>query len=387
VTAETSDPPDGRIQRDQDGRPSGTLHEGAMDLVARLIPPPSSDDWLAALVDAQAYLHSLGITGWQDAIVEQDAHGMDAADVYRDAAAAGHLTARVVGALWWQRDRGAEQITELKQRRERAGHGLFRATSVKIMQDGIVENYTAGMLEPYLDRHGRPTDNAGLSFVDPTALRQYVTALDADGFQVHFHAIGDRAVREALDAVAAARKANGPNDHRHHLAHIEVIHPDDRPRFAELDVAANMQPLWAANEPQMVEMTIPFLGAARSTSLYPFGDLAASGAAICAGSDWPVSTPDPWPAIHVAVNRRLPEASDGDAPLLPEQALDLATAVHAYTAGSARINHLDDAGVIEVGRLADLVVTDRDPFAGPADEIGTTRVLQTYVGGHRVFAE
>jgi len=254
-----------------------------------------------------------------------------------------------------------------------------------IMQDGVAENFTAAMLDPYLNDVGEPTENAGLSFVDPEALRGYVTALDAAGFQVHIHAIGDRAVREALDAYAAARERNGANDHRHHIAHLQVIHPDDRGRFAELGVAANMQALWAAHEPQMDELTIPFLGAERARWQYPFGDLAAAGARLCAGSDWPVSTPDPWAAIHVAVNRRLPDGSDeGPGAFLPEQAIDLATAVEAYTAGSAWVNHRDDAGRIEVGSLADLVVTDRDPFAGPAGEIGATRVVQTYVGGRRV---
>jgi predicted amidohydrolase YtcJ len=386
IDAATPDPPDGRIERDPAGRPTGTLHEGAMELVGRLLPRPTYADWMAALLDAQAYLHSLGITGWQDAIVGEYANIDDVADVYVDAAADGRLTARVTGALWWDRARGDEQIRDLRARRERFSNGRFRATSVKIMQDGVPENFTAGMIEPYLDATGRPTQNAGLSFVDPDALCGYVTALDAAGFQVHVHAIGDRAVREALDAFEAARDANGPNDRRHHIAHVQVIHPDDRGRFAALGVAANLQALWAVHEPQMDDLNIPFLGPERAAWQYPFGDLAASGARLCAGSDWPVSSPDPWAAIHVAVNRRLYGEADGDpGPFLPEQALDLATAVRAYTAGSAWVNHLDDAGTIEVGQLADLAVTDRDPFAGPLDRIGATRVVQTYVDGRRVY--
>jgi predicted amidohydrolase YtcJ len=383
IDAATPDPPHGRIERDAAGRPTGTLHEGAMDLVARLLPSPTYADWMGALLDAQAYLHALGVTGWQDAIVGEYAGVEDVSDVYLDAAADGRLTARVIGALWWDRERGDEQIRELRARRERLTNGRFRATSVKIMQDGIAENFTAGMIEPYLDAAGRPTGNPGLSFVDPDALRDYVTELDASGFQVHVHAIGDRAVRETLDAFAAARRANGPGDGRHHIAHLQVIHPDDRSRFAALGVAANLQALWAVHEPQMDELNIPVLGPERAGWQYPFADLAASGARLCAGSDWPVSSPDPWAAIHVAVNRRLYEDTDAAA-FLPEQALDLATAVNAYTAGSAWVNHLDDAGAIEVGRLADLVVTDRDPFAGPAAEIGSTRVVQTFVGGRRV---
>jgi predicted amidohydrolase YtcJ len=254
---------------------------------------------------------------------------------------------------------------------------------VKIMQDGIAENFTAAMLSPYHDRAA----GSGLSFVDPAALAGYVTELDALGFQVHFHALGDRAVREALDAVAAARAKNGWRDTRPHLAHVQVVHPDDVPRFRALGASANIQALWAAHEPQMDELTIPFLGAERTTWQYPFGDLLRAGATLVAGSDWPVSSPDPMQGIHVAVNRRLPGAPEAIPVFLPEQRLDLGTALAAYTAGSAYANHLDDTGTVEAGKLADLVVLDRDPFAGPPEDIATTRVEQTFVGGRRVHPE
>ena len=145
------------------------------------------------------------------------------------------------------------------------------------MQDGVLENGTGGLLEPYLDDEGRPTGNRGLSMIDPEALKAYVTRLDALGFQPHFHAIGDRAVRESLDAVAAARRANGPTDTRPHIAHIQVIHPDDIGRFRELGVIANAQPYWACHEAQMDELTIPRLGAERTTWQYPFASLLAAG--------------------------------------------------------------------------------------------------------------
>lgn len=388
IDATTPDPADGRLERDADGRPSGTLHEGAMDLVGRLVPEPTYDEWMAALLGAQAYLHSLGITGWQDAIIGRYANMSDPGPAYLDAARRGLLTARVNGALWWQRDRGAEQIPELIQRRAELRHdGHLRADSVKIMQDGVPENYTAAMLDSYLDADGNVTGNSGLSYVDPRELLGYVTELDAAGFQVHVHAIGDRAAREALDAFAAARDANGPAglaDNRHHIAHLQVIHPDDVARFGELGVTANMQPLWAAYEPQMVDLTIPFIGPERTRWQYPFAGLARTGAPLAAGSDWPVSSPDPLAGIHVAVNRRTPFDTEYDA-FLPEQALDLATALAAYTSGSAWVNHEDEAGRIEPGALADLVVLDRDPFAHPADEIAAARVRTTYVGGEVVY--
>ncbi|MEU5039888.1 amidohydrolase [Streptomyces griseorubiginosus] len=385
IDARTPDPADGRIERDADGNPTGMLQEGAVHLVGKLVPDPSPEDQLAALLRAQAVLHSYGVTAWQDAIVGAYANMADPAPSYLAALDQGLLTARVVGALWWDRERGAEQIPELVARREELHRDRFRAGTVKVMQDGIAENHTAAMLTPYLTGCGCASDNSGISFVEPGELKKYVTELDASGFQVHFHALGDRAVREALDAVESARTANGWRDTRHHLAHLQVVHPHDVPRFRALGASANLQMLWAAHEPQMDELTLPFLGAERGARQYPFGDLLRSGATLAAGSDWPVSSPDPFQAIHVAVNRVSPGAPEGTPEFLPGQRLDLGTALAAYTAGSAHVNHLDDiTGSITVGKSADLVVLDRDPFAAPSEEIAATRVLETFVEGRRV---
>lgn len=389
IDSRTPDPADGRIERDADGNPTGTLHEGAMSLVNRLLPEEPLERLTEALLVGQRYLHSFGITAWQDAIVGSYGDAGDPAPAYLKAAADGTLTARVVGAIWWDRKAGLEQIPSLLERRERYRGGRFAATSVKIMQDGVPENFTASMLEPYCDGHGHLTDNSGISFVPPEILNEAVPILDAEGFQVHFHAIGDRAVRECLDAVQRAIALNGRGDNRHHIAHIQVVHPDDIRRFRELGVAANMQSLWAALEPQMVDLTLPFLGEPRSAWQYPFGDLLRSGAVLAAGSDWSVTSPDPMAAIHVAVNRKsAPGFEEGEyEAFLPEQAIDLATSLTAYTAGSAWVNHLDQTtGTIEVGKLADLALLDRDPFDGPTSQIGATRVLQTFVEGERVYA-
>jgi predicted amidohydrolase YtcJ len=388
VTRDMPDPSDGWIVRGPDGEPAGTLHEGAMRLVTDVAPEDTTDDWVAGLRVGQAHLHALGITAWQDAIVGLDSM-YRTLDAYVRLAREGELTARVVGALWWDRYRGGEQIAELIEARERSRVGRFAATSVKIMQDGVVENFTAALLEPYLGADGAPTDNHGKSYVDADALRDHVTRLDREGFQVHVHAIGDRAVREALDAFEAARRANGPNDLRHHIAHIQVVHPDDLGRFAELDVVANGQPLWAQSDGQMRRLTVPFLGPERSSWQYPFASLRRAGARLAFGSDWSVSSANPLEEIHVAVNRAGP--AEGDAapaePFLPDEAIDLATAIEAFTMGSAFVNHLDHAtGSIEVGKLADLVVLDRNPFDHPADEIHAARVEQTFVEGKRVFA-
>ncbi len=387
IDASTPDPADGRIERDASGTPTGTLHEGAAGLVERLAPVPTAEDQLAGLLMAQQVMFSHGVTAWQDAAVGALFGQPDSLPVYLQAQQSGALRARVVGALWWDRDRGGEQIDELVARRAQARAAGFAATSVKVMQDGVVENFTAALLEPYLDGCGCPTGNRGLSFVDPRELREHVTRLDALGFQVHVHALGDRAVREALDAFEAAAAANGATDGRHHIAHLQVVAPDDVPRFAALGVAATIQPLWAAHEPQMDELTIPFLGADRAALQYPFEALRAAGARLAGGSDWPVSSPAPMLGLHVAVNRVLPGAEGAEAePLSPRQRLDLATALTAYTTGSAWVNHLDDVtGRVAVGLQADLVVLDRDPFAATAEEIGETRVTSTYVAGTRVF--
>ncbi len=393
IATGTPDPADGIIVRGADGEPWGTLHEGAMRLVEDRVPEDSTEDWIAGLRVGQAHLHSLGITAWQDAIV-----GIHTSyrtfEAYVRFAREGSLTARVVGALWWDRYRGSEQLDDLLAARERGRVGRFSPTSVKIMQDGIVENFTAAMLEPYLDGSGAATPNRGRSFVDPEALERDVTMLDREGFQVHIHAIGDRGVREALDAFETALAANGTNDHRHHIAHIQVVHPDDVPRFAALGVVANGQPLWAQNEVEMLELTIPFLGPERAGWQYPFGSLLRAGARLAFGSDWSVSSPNPLEEMHVAVNRTGFDRDGATArpgtspePLIPEEAIDLPAAIHAFTMGSAYVNHLDDVtGSITPGKLADLVVLDRNVLDRPASEIHAAAVELTLVEGETVFA-
>jgi predicted amidohydrolase YtcJ len=383
ITRDTPDPGDGRIERDPDGSPTGALHEGAADLVERRLPTPGPDDWLAAFRIGQAYLHSLGVTAWQDAIVTPENHA-----VYRRAAESGVLTARVEAALWWERTRGAEQVEELVDRSATGSIGRLRANSVKIMLDGVLETFTGAMIDPYLDRDGRPTANRGIDFVEAEPVREHTARLDAAGLQVHFHAIGDRAVRVALDAIEAARGANGTTDTRPHISHIQVIHPDDVPRFGQLGAVANAQPLWACHEVQMDELTIPFLGKERSGWQYPFASLLRSGARLAMGSDWGVSTPNPLLEIEVAVNRVYPSSRGTAEPFLPAERLTLDEAIRAFTLGSAYVNHLDrDTGSIEAGKLADLAVLDRDLFAEDAGPVGDARVLATFVGGVAVFED
>lgn len=413
IDASTPDPPHGRIDRDERGRPSGTLHEGAMSLVGRLVPRLSAEESAAALAVAQRHLFSVGVTGWQDAAVDEAVQL-----AYEALAGSGSLKARARLALWWDRNRELDQITELVGRRDRLAAMGLDARSVKMMVDGVLETYTAALLEPYCDpsaatrtastasgcHHddGDGGHGSGTLFVEPELAKAAVVALAHEGFQVHFHAIGDAAVRVALDAVEQAETARRPSDDggrgdatgslRHHIAHLQLVHPDDVGRFASLGVVANAQPFWACKEPQMTELTIPVLGPVRAAWQYPFASVEGRGAALAGGSDWPVSTANPLEEIAVAVRRVLPEsARDGhppEDPFLPQERIALSSAFRAFTMGSAYVNHLDhEVGSIEVGKLADLVVLEHDPFTIDVDRLGDAKVSCTIVGGEAVYED
>ncbi|WP_125100254.1 amidohydrolase [Leucobacter chromiireducens] len=389
LTATTPDPADGRIEREADGFPAGTFHEGAGALFDGVKPALSAELIYRGLLHAQEQLIAQGITGWQDAWVGADGPGTGTLEAYERAIAEDTLRVHVVGAQWWERDRGLEQIAEQVARRDaRAASGTaqrFSLGTVKMMVDGVAENFTASMIDPYLDTHGHPTCNHGISFLDPAVLADAVAQLDAAGMQVHFHALGDRAVRDALDAIAGARAANGESDARHHLAHLQVVAEADAQRFGELGAAANLQMLWATHEEQLDTLTLPFLGAGAVARQYPFGDLVRGGATIAAGSDWPVSTADPLAAIHIGVTRVGPEVEAG--PLGGEaQRLTLSAALAAYTSGSAYVNHREhDTGSVREGFLANLVVIDPNPFDLDPGALHTARVRETWIEGERVY--
>lgn len=392
-----ADPPGGYVQRDADGRATGVLIEWATGLVEKHVPDAPLADRLAHLLSGQRTLLSQGITAWQDASVRPADQ-----EVYELADSRGELVATVVGALRWEHERGFEQVAELVERRrtieERAqargaGSARFRPTSVKIMQDGVVDgSLTAAMLDPYLEADGTVSANLGDSYHPVAELDRLVAALMAEGFQPHFHAIGDRGVRECLDAVEHARStlAGAPHhdgsmrDVRPIVSHVQVVHPDDRARVAALGMVVSAQPLWANCEDVQTELTMPFLGEERSAWQYPFASFAATGALLAGGSDWPVSTADPLAGIHTAVTRRL--HGEDRAALYPAEALTLAEAVRMYTYGSAVANHREDeSGAVVPGLLADLAILDRDIFAAPVEEIGAAQVVATWVRGVEVF--
>lgn len=377
IDEDTQDPDGGIVDRSADGEIVGSLQEYAMELVAVHVPLPSTAQYQAALRYSNNLLNSYGITAIQDAWVTDDD-----LETYRLADEAGELSLRVVASLFWDREAGVEQIEKFRNQRDEYTKGHVYATTVKIMQDGVPENFTAAMSEPYFV----DGDPMGIPMVEPEQLKIAVTALDESGFQVHFHAIGDAAISQSLDAVEAALLANGDLHHRHNISHLELINPRDIQRFRELGVIANFQPLWARNSRYITELTIPFVGEERAEWLYNVRSVVNSGAMIAFGSDWPVTTVNPFPIMETAVTRI--DAIEDMPPLLPEQSIDLQTAIAAYTINAAYLNKLEKTtGSIEVGKAADLIVIDQNIFAIPASRISDTKVLLTLLNGKAVYGD
>jgi predicted amidohydrolase YtcJ len=377
INEDTPDPAGGRIERDSvTKQPTGTLRESARELVTSKIPPATADENAAGLKRAVEFANSLGIVSVQEA---------DASDeimnAYRALDARGQLTLRTVTALRTDPRRGDEQVAGLIEQRAKFSGKRVRATAVKIFADGVIESGTAALLDPYLNRNG---SRGELNF-EPDRLAKFVTRLDREGFQVHIHAIGDRAIRVSLNAHEAAQKANGRRDARHHIAHLELIEPEDIPRFRDLGVIANFQPLWAFADPYIKDLTLGPLGPERSRWLYPIESLLKTGAVMAAGSDWPVTSLNPIEAIQVAVTRRGPTESDGPA-WIPEEKVDLSAILAAYTINGAYLNHEDkETGSIEAGKAADLIVLNRDLFKIPQERIHEVKVVWTLLEGQEVF--
>ncbi len=377
ITKNTPNPPDGIIDRDpESGEAIGSLQEGAMELVKRHVPETTLEDRLQGLRYARDMLHGFGITSIQDAtVLEGDL------EAYAKLDSAGELNMRVVAALWWERNETEEQIPHLLELREKFNNGHIRPTSVKIMQDGVMENYTAVMLEPYLTEY----DTRGIPMVEPEFLKEAVSLLDAAGFQVHFHAIGDGAIRQSLDAIEEALKRNGNLDHRHHISHLQIIDPADIPRFAKLNVVANFQPVWAYADEYIVDLTLPFISEERAKWMYPIKSVIDAGGKVAFGSDWSVSTANPFPQIETAITRVDADTHNTEV-LNPEQRITLQQAIEAFTINAAFVNQQDDStGSIENGKLADLIVVDRNLFEIEPGEISDAKVVLTLFEGKPVY--
>jgi predicted amidohydrolase YtcJ len=385
ISAATKDPVGGRIERDSAGNPTGTLRDTAAEIVLAAKPTADLATEAAQLDKAFAAMRATGITSVQDAAADE--HDLE---IYKALYDAHRLNMRVRASYYLKNlhETPAALIgAAVKFRAKWAVDAEFlRADAVKIFTDGVVEypSQTAALLEPYLDANGHPTENRGPSYFEQDNLNDIVTAADAAGLTVHIHAIGDRAVRSALDAFAEARRRNGLRDNRDQIAHLELIDPADFPRFKALGVIANFQLLWAERDTYIVKATLAYLGPERSRYLYPAASLLNAGALIAGGSDWGVSSFNPFAAIEHAVTRC---EARGREPLLPEQSIPLQVAIDAYTINAAYALKQDQTtGSLEPGKRGDFIVLDRDIFAIDPFELHETRVLATYLDGQEVYS-
>lgn len=380
VGRDTQAPPDGVIVRDPaTGEPGGTLRDAAMLLVKDVLPEESPQQRLASVRAGIALAHSVGITS----VIEP---GLDAELIapVLTLADAGELDLRVrasLSPLAWQPGAFDDRVFDFLEKRAAWRRPGLDVDSVKIYMDGVVEYGTGALLEPYDDgRFG-----LGPRFYTQEQVNRYFTRFDAMGLAIHVHAVGDAGIRMALDGFEAMRKANGMSDNRHHVVHLQLIDAKDRPRFGQLGIAATFQPLWAYPDPAALELDVPMIGEERTQQMYPIASLAKGGARIAAGSDYFVTDLNPLHAIEAAVTRQDPYSNSGPV-LNAAERVDLDTMIAAYTIQGAWLQGLErEQGSIEPGKRADLVVLDRDLFAGPASAINDAKVVMTVYDGRTVY--
>jgi predicted amidohydrolase YtcJ len=372
IERETRNPHNGIIERDAKGDASGTLRESAQDIVRAVIPPLTAEARRDGLLRGVKLANGFGITSFVEA-----AAGSEELAAYRELDSRGELTARVVASVEVMN----ADADALMNAQDRGSDAKLRTDSAKIFVDGVLEGETAALLEPYLDNPGF----SGNLKTSPEELTARVVALDKRGIQVHMHAIGDRAVRVALDAVEAARKANGPSDNRHHIAHLQMIDVLDRPRFAQLGVIANFQALWAFPDQYITDVNLPQVGQARVDQMYPIGDVLRAGGRIAGGSDWSVSSMNPLLAIETAITRSDPTGRIKGV-LNESERVSLQDMLAAYTVNGAYLMHQEKStGSLEVGKAADVIVLERDLFNIPPSEIGEVAVTRTIFDGATVY--
>ncbi len=379
IDAATSDPPLGVIERaGPDGEPGGTLRESAMDLVSSLLPPVSDQMQIEAAHVGLRIMNKYGVTSFIDAMV-----GPSELAAYRALDSTQRLTARVQASLVFLSEIGGDpdSFEQTFAHRDEYTSPRFKADSIKIFVDGVLEGETAALLQPYA---GEPPHSGTLSASRPQLI-EAAKRFDALGIQVHMHAIGDRAVRAALDAVQAAREANGGRGPMHHIAHLQLIHPDDLARFGALRVAANFQALWANPDEYITDINLPAVGAERVQRMYPIASGQRAGAMIGGGSDWNVSSPDPLQAMEVAITRRDPTGVRPGV-LNAGEALTLDEVLAAYTINVARLmGHDDSTGSLSVGKQADVVVLDAAIHALAPEQLSEVKVVRTMLAGQSIY--
>ena len=392
VDATTADVPAGKVIRYFGSQePTGIfLEDAAANLVMYAKPDYTEKEVYDALLYVQKYLNSLGITSVQDALIRIGGSGgiYDVIKTYHRAAKENALTLRVNGALYWDPNKGMEQAEKMKAYRDRYSTGEFRVSSVKIWQDGVMHTHTSHLLEPYADM----PQETGLVMIPPERLNTLVSEMDKAGFQMHFHADGDGALRQSLNAIEIALKRNGKRDSRHHIAHLELVHPDDIPRFREYGVIANVQPMWSTSRAYISDLINVKIGEKRQRWLEINQSFINEGVTVAYGSDWYVTTANPMELIEAAVTRIRPalplEKKRSYTALLPGESVSLADAIASYTINGAYANHREgETGSLEVGKFADLVVLDQNLFDLEALRISETKVLATFMGGKMVHGE
>jgi hypothetical protein len=375
ITADTLDPALGIIERDAAGEPLGTLRESAQGLVEAVLPPTAPAELEAAARAGLRVANGFGITSIIDASVDAPLLA-----TWRALERDGRLTARIVASV--STEGGLEGALALADPGSRGTGALVRADAAKIFLDGVLEGETAALLEPYLGRQGA----RGALLRPYPELSALVMGLDAAGLQIHMHAIGDAAAREGLDALEAVRAVHGDRGNRHHISHLQLVHPEDYPRFGALGVAANFQALWAFPDQYIREVNLPVVGPERVARMYPLHSIEATGGTLVFGSDWFVSSMNPLLAIETAVTRQNPMTDAEDAVLNPAERISLWSALIGFTRNGARLMHQEAlTGSLEPGKAADLVVLERDLFDVPARMIGEVPVALTIFDGVVVY--
>lgn len=380
IDADTPDPQGGVIIREPGSmEPTGILVDNAAYNIISKLPAYSEEQYKDALEWSMRAMNKVGVTTVKDALT--DGRSLKA---YKGLDESGRLTMKVSASIAWR----MLWTDYEKNVRERADYATENVGTefIKIMLDGIPPTRTSAMLDPYLpdEKHG---DNfTGKLIHSPERLTEDMIYLDGQGLTVKVHATGDRAVRVTLDAVEAARKANGDSGLRHEISHAELIHPDDIPRFNQLNVIAEFSPILWYPSP-LVEVMTQVIGEERANRFWPARALLEAGAHVIYGSDWPsvVPDPNPWPGVEALVTRRDPYGNFPGA-LWAEQAVDLETALQIFTInGAVAGKHADRTGSIEVGKSADFIVLDRNLFEIPPEDISDTQVLLTVVSGREVY--
>ena len=398
ITAATPDPPGGSLDRDAAGNPTGLFFDAAQDLVASKVPAPTPAEQVDAAKAALKAMREQGVTSFLDA-----AAGPDSLTAFSEVAKAGGLTARAHFAPVVSVAAGrhpTKTVASLRSLKRRYDQGPIVARpsmtlrNAKFFMDGVQQYpaQTAGLLEPYLVNIGTPDQpqwvpgpSRGPVYFQPTELDPLVSAVAAAGFDPHIHAIGDRAVRLTLDAYRAMRTRTGSRDIRPAIAHAEMVDPADYGRFRALGVIPVMSYQWAKPGPDSIEAEKDYLGFERWNRVEPEGSLMKAGARIAYGSDWPVDTLNEWFALQVGITRENPAGGKYAGKFNDQAVLPRKYALRSITASSSYELHQDQTGTLAPGKLADVIVLDRNFFEVPAGQIMDTRVLLTMVGGRTVY--